>query len=508
LSGEVTASSFCKAATSTEKSPEDFQPADRVKSLLHMISNDIAQLAHLYAKVNNCKRIIFGGFFIRGHAATMHTISFGVNYWSKGQTKALFLRHEGYLGAIGAFMNAKVFEENNLWGENYASSSGYRENPPKEDEKRRNRKSISTLELDIIDTPCQSFPYLGNPQSYKADTWDLTDDIESRTYWLNTFRDSTDKTAKIAEESQPHESDARQRSEEFKQRYLTRLNELEASPGAYGRLSVRSLLNVREHLLNELYFPDPYINMKRRENEYFLQHLPTRLATIDSIQDQRKRWETLITGVLIGNFFDWGAKEVTQLIEGSQNQIIGFDQAASKIQTRPWLIDNCDDVIEKLLSTATYHCVAIFVDNSGADVIFGIIPLARELARNKTKVILVVNSRPALNDATFFEMQVILEKLKKIDVEMDNFVKTEQIIVMENGNGSPCINLTSVPKETCATLIQHKCDFIILEGMGRAIHTNLHAHFTVDCLKLAVLKNNWIASKLNGKLFDAVCKLN
>ena len=34
-----------------------------------------------------------------------------------------------------------------------------------------------------------------------------------------------------AEESQPHESDAHQRSEEFKQRYLNRLNELEASPG-------------------------------------------------------------------------------------------------------------------------------------------------------------------------------------------------------------------------------------------------------------------------------------
>ena len=62
---------------------------------------------------------------------------------------------------------------------------------------------------------------------------------------------------------------------------------------------------------------------------------------------------------------------------------------------------------------------------------------------------------------------------------MDTFVKSEQIIVMENGNGSPCINLTSVPKETCTTLIEHKCDFIILEGMGRAIHTNLHAHFTV-----------------------------
>lgn len=102
-------------------------------------------MAHLYAKVNNCKRIIFGGFFIRGHAATMHTISFGVNYWSKGQTKALFLRHEGYLGAIGAFMNAKVFEENNFWGENYASSSGYRENPPKEGLLKNYNKNVIVI---------------------------------------------------------------------------------------------------------------------------------------------------------------------------------------------------------------------------------------------------------------------------------------------------------------------------------------------------------------------------
>lgn len=45
---------------------------------------------------------------------------------------------------------------------------------------------------------------------------------------------------------------------------------------AYGRLSVRSLLNMREHLLNELDFPDPYINIKRRENEHFLANLTGR----------------------------------------------------------------------------------------------------------------------------------------------------------------------------------------------------------------------------------------
>jgi len=55
---------------------------------------------------------------------------------------------------------------------------------------------------------------------------------------------------------------------------------------AYGRLSVRSLLNIREHLLNELYFPDPYINQKRKENDYFLQKLPQRLTDLDAIADK------------------------------------------------------------------------------------------------------------------------------------------------------------------------------------------------------------------------------
>ena len=40
----------------------------------------------------------------RHHPVGLHTISYAVNYWSKGQVSAYFLRHEGYLGAIGAFI--------------------------------------------------------------------------------------------------------------------------------------------------------------------------------------------------------------------------------------------------------------------------------------------------------------------------------------------------------------------------------------------------------------------
>lgn len=53
------------------------------KSLLHMISNDIGQLACLYARLHHLDRVYFGGFFIRGHPVTMRTITYSINFFSK-----------------------------------------------------------------------------------------------------------------------------------------------------------------------------------------------------------------------------------------------------------------------------------------------------------------------------------------------------------------------------------------------------------------------------------------
>lgn len=47
-------------------------------------------------------------------------------------------------------------------------------------------------------------------------------------------------------------------------------------------------------------------------------------------------------------------------------------------------------------------------------------------------------------------------------------------------------------------------DLIILEGMGRALHTNLNARLAVDSLKLAVVKNAWLAQRLGGPLFSVI----
>lgn len=81
-----------------------FKAEDISRSLLYAISNNIGQIAYMNAEKHNLDRIYFGGGFIRGHAATISTLSYAIRFWSKGTKRALFLRHEGYLGGIGAWL--------------------------------------------------------------------------------------------------------------------------------------------------------------------------------------------------------------------------------------------------------------------------------------------------------------------------------------------------------------------------------------------------------------------
>lgn len=81
-----------------------FRPEDMSRSLLYLVSNNIGQIAYLQALRFNLKRVYFGGSYILGHMQTIHTLSYAVNFWSNGDMQSYFLRHEGYLGSVGAFM--------------------------------------------------------------------------------------------------------------------------------------------------------------------------------------------------------------------------------------------------------------------------------------------------------------------------------------------------------------------------------------------------------------------
>ncbi|KXJ93767.1 fumble-domain-containing protein [Microdochium bolleyi] len=93
-----------KPGQTDDESGNRFSSADISRSLLYAISNNIGQIAYLQSRVHNLNHIYFGGSFIRGHPQTMNTLSYAIKFWSKGSKKAYFLRHEGYLGAVGAFL--------------------------------------------------------------------------------------------------------------------------------------------------------------------------------------------------------------------------------------------------------------------------------------------------------------------------------------------------------------------------------------------------------------------
>lgn len=47
----------------------------------------------------------------------MNALSYAIKFWSKGAKKAFFLRHEGYLGSVGAFLRTQPMRG---WGRRYS----------------------------------------------------------------------------------------------------------------------------------------------------------------------------------------------------------------------------------------------------------------------------------------------------------------------------------------------------------------------------------------------------
>lgn len=66
-----------------------------------------------------------------------------------------------------------------------------------------------------------------------------------------------------------------------------------------------------------------------------------------------------------------------------------------------------------------------------------------------------------------------------------------KLYILANGNGSPCVDFRRVPDvlaEACVGV-----ELLVIEGMGRAIHTNFNARFRCDTLKVRQrLGGGWV----------------
>jgi pantothenate kinase len=147
LPSNVVASSFGKLV-SKEDPAAGLEQEDLARALLLMITNNIGQVSYLNAKLHNTRRIYFVGNFLRGNTLSQRRLSYAIDYWSKGEMEALFLEHEGYFGALGAFLMSQKIEQDDggfvQWGEKDGQSL---ESAGSMEAGRNNRKSESAQSL-------------------------------------------------------------------------------------------------------------------------------------------------------------------------------------------------------------------------------------------------------------------------------------------------------------------------------------------------------------------------
>ena len=109
LAADIVASSFGKLV-SKEDPARGLTQEDLARALLSLVTNNIGQVAYLNAKLHKTPRIYFVGSFLRHNMISQRRLSYAIDYWSKGEMEALFLEHEGYFGALGAFLMTQNIE--------------------------------------------------------------------------------------------------------------------------------------------------------------------------------------------------------------------------------------------------------------------------------------------------------------------------------------------------------------------------------------------------------------
>ncbi|XP_078444062.1 damage-control phosphatase At2g17340-like [Wolffia australiana] len=357
-----------------------------------------------------------------------------------------------------------------------------------------------SVPFPLLQTPIESkYRCCTIPYRFPSDNLRKATPVELQ--WIEVFLNSVPSFRQRAE-ADPTVADASTKAEKFAERYTAILEGLKSNPESHGGPPDCILLcQLREQVLRELGFRDIFKKVKDDENAKAISLFENVVRLNDSIEVGPKRVENLIRGMLAGNIFDLGS---AQLAEVFARDGMSFLASCQNLVSRPWVIDDLDDFKLKW-SKKTWKKAVIFVDNSGADIILGILPFARELLRRGTVVVLAANDLPSINDVTYHELIEIIAKLKDEDGRLMG-VDASGLLVANSGNDLPVIDLSNVSPELA--YLASDADLVVLEGMGRALETNLYAPFKCDSIKIGMVKHLEVAQFLGGRLYDCVFKYN
>ncbi|HEX8323931.1 MAG TPA: ARMT1-like domain-containing protein [Tepidisphaeraceae bacterium] len=351
--------------------------------------------------------------------------------------------------------------------------------------------------------PLVPFVKLKDPSTYRACRWDMRSDHEAREYWIAFFKKHVltilDLGFRMAVDRGQPTAPVRERMDACVADFHTFFDAVNADPARYpspdgGPVTILTLDVWRDGLLRKHGFVDPFEDLKQRENEGVIALLPKVCRQHDALKET-ELFRAVIEGVFAGNIFDMGAAGSAQLLLDGK---LDFFETRKKLPARPWLVDGFDAFAAK--AERGWKRAVFFVDNAGSDFVLGALPMMRYLAKRGTSVVLAANERPTLNDMTVHDVRAWWPRLMETEPSLADL----PIHIVSTGTGEPLIDLMGVSPELNEAAAD--ADLVIMEGMGRGIESNLDAEFSCDAANLAMIKDYMVAKRLNGKLYDVVCR--
>lgn len=344
------------------------------------------------------------------------------------------------------------------------------------------------------------FTLLADSNTYVACDWDLSLDPAGRQYWVDLFKRHFETILSQAVKSAATDGTAEQAQAAVApcRRLLhDRLEAFELNPHEYGRVTILTLDAWRDDALRTYGFVDAFRDLKNRENTLALKLLPMVCRQLDVIEDPGEQFRAVIEGVFAGNIFDMGSEATAQaFLDASPD----FFATRDRLPRRPWLIDNYDALADRMLRRPRHAKAIFFIDNAGSDFLLGAVPMIRWLARRGTAVGIAANERPTLNDMTAHDVRAWWPRILNAEPSLAPL----PITTVSTGTGEPLIDLSSVSDDLNQAAAD--ADLVILEGMGRGVESNLRAEFRCDAVNLAMVKDEAVAKRNGGKLFDVVCR--
>ena len=359
-----------------------------------------------------------------------------------------------------------------------------------------------------------AFPRLRDIHTYEPTTFlynpgELHPQKIKKQDWIRVFRMALPEFTKRAKMDDKVE-DADVKSEVFREQFEKYLNDLNENEDE--KMNVIHMCRFRDECLRRLGFYDCFRTVKRKENMKALEALP---RVLERLEEENAGILELVKGVFAGNIFDLGAAASQALFtdgdKGGEDDISKSFFETRDTKTDVFVVNNFDALKERWNDlTRVHEKCCIFVDNAGADVILGVLPLAREMLKRGTKVVLCANDVPSINDITIKELEELvfptLLRMNDKDNVFKKAIESGQLACIGSGSDLPVIDLREI-SEPCANECLD-CDLVVLIGMGRGIETNLRAEFSIDRINLGMVKHEEVAQLLNGPLYSCVCAFN